>query len=580
MNEHGGVVTFFIFLFLTTIVLLQVYSMVQSDRFYRALDCLDAMFEDTRSVHNTKDRPGTVAESDEGYPGDQGDWLVWAFRVEPKTLNQFSADSDVYSRWITVPYIFEPLLVYDFDDLTMRPWLAESRGISDDGLEITFQLRDDVFFSDGRPVTADDVLFTYETAINPEIGAAGVAGLYVNVEKVIKVDGRVVKFVMKRPYFKALEDLSFWDFRVLPKHIYEFSDAEEFNKRVSNPVGSGPFVFEKWIVGQTIVLRRNDNYWGCKPRLKKIAYKFILNPVAAVQALRSHEVDIIIPEPEQFADLARDEQFSREFYCLSYWNPGVPFYYIDWNQSTVFFKDKRVRRAMTHITNREQIVDSLLEACGRTITGPFYVNGPQNDPDIEPWSYNLERAKELLDEAGWIDRNGDCLREKDGTAFRFKLIYSNSYALYDRLAKLLKDEMARVGVEVVPEPCEWSILMGRLNDRKFEANMAGWAGGILEDPYRLWHSSQIGNRGLNYVGFVSPEADAIIEKVRCSLNENKRHRLCRWLHRILHEQQPYTFLFTRPTFRLLDKRFKNVNIYKLGLRYWEWYVPKEQQRYK
>jgi len=588
MNSRGGVIRFFLFLFLSVIVLLQILSMVQSDRFYRALNQLDEILKGGGSMRGEINEPNAISEGDKEYPGvdstgspqDEGDWLVWAFRVEPKTLNQLSVDSDIYSRWITVPYIFEPLLVYDFDDLTMKPWLAEDYEISDDGLEITFWLRDDIYFSDGVPVTADDVIFTYETAVNPEVDAANVASLYVDVEKVIRVDNRVVKFRMKRPYFKALENLCFWDFGILPKHIYKFDNARRFNERVSDPVGSGPYVFEKWDVGREVVLRRNESYWGSKPKLRKIVYKFIPNSVACVQALRSHEVDLMIPESEQFSDLAADEEFNKEFYSLSYWNPGVPFYYIGWNQDTVFFSDRRVRLAMTHIVNREQIVSHLLKGYGQRITGPFFIKGSQNDPSVEPWPYDLEKARRLLDEAGWIDTDGDGLRDKNGVPFRFKVMYSSENALYKRLVKLLKDEAAKVGVEVVPDPYEWSVLVPRLSDREFDATIMGWGGDVLEDFYQIFHSSQIGNRGANYVGFNNPQADTLLEQIRRTLDETKRIELCHQLHRILHEEQPYTFLFTRPTFRFLDRRFENVKIHELGLKYWEWYVPEAEQRYK
>jgi peptide/nickel transport system substrate-binding protein len=580
MNGRGGVVTFFLFLLLSIIVVLQIHSMVQSDRFYERLNRLDETFERVGSIGGGKVRAERAAVLDEEYAGDEGDWLIWAFRVEPKTLNQFSADNDIYSRWITVPYIFEPLLVYDFDDLTMEPWLAESYEISSDGLEITFHLRDDVYFSDGVPVTADDVVFTYETAVNPAVDAANVASLYVDVEKVVKVGERVVKFFMERPYFKALENLCFWDFGILPKHIYEFGDAEEFNRRVSNPVGSGPFVFEKWDTGREVVLRRNEHYWGRKPKLKKIIYKFIRNPVACVQALRSHEVDLIIPEPEQFADLVDDEEFKRDFCCLAYWNPGVPFYYLGWNQDTVFFSDRRVRRAMTHIVNRKQIVSHLLKGQGQEISGPFFVKGTGSDPNIKAWPYDLDRARQLLDEAGWVDSDGDGLRDKEGVPFKFKFMYAGENALYNRLGKLLKDEAAKVGVEVIPDPYEWSVLIPRLSDREFEAIVMGWGGDVLEDFYQIFHSSQIGNRGANYVGFSNTGADALLEEIKRTMDKAERDKLCHRFHRILHEEQPYTFLFTRPTFRLVDKRFKNVNIYRLGPKYWEWYVPKSEQRYK
>jgi peptide/nickel transport system substrate-binding protein len=510
---------------------------------------------------------------------DEGDWLVWASRIEPKTLNPIIAENDVYCRWITRGNIFEPLLVYDFDTLKLKPWLAKSYNVSDDGLEITFQLKDNIHFSDGAPVTADDVIFTYQTITNPDIDAANIASQYVNVDRVICVDQRAVKFIMKRPYFKALQILSFWDVGILPKHIYQFNSAAQFNKRISNPVGSGPYAFQKWDTGREIVLSRNENYWGDKPKLKKIIYKFITNPLACIQVLRSHEADIIIPEPEQFANFVKDQKFLEEFYCLSYWNPGVPFFYIGWNMDTPFFCDQRVRLAMTHIINRKLIIQHLLDGNGYVITGPFYAKGSQNDPNVEPWPFDTSKAEELLDKAGWIDSNGDGLRDKDGTVFRFRFMYSSDSALYSQLARFLKDEAAKVGIVVVPDPLEWSVILSRLTNRQFEAYVASWAGEIIEDPYKLFHSSQIGT-SCNYVGFRNPKADAIIEQYNRTIEDSERSQLCHQLHRILHEEQPYTFLFTRPSFRFIDRRFKNVTIHKLGVNFLEWYVPRDAQRYK
>jgi len=578
MRQRGGIVAFLLFL-LSIIILLQVRAMIQTSQFQKGLDRFEQVLRDSPVTSGPRTSPAERTTCDE-QPGDEGDWLVWAFRVEPRTLNQYSVEKDIYSRWITVPYICEPLLVYNYDTLEMEPWLAERYEISDDGLEITFYLRDDIYFSDGVPVTADDVLFTYQTAIDPRIDAADVASLFVEVAGAERLSSRVIKFRMKRPYFKALEIVSFWDFGILPKHVYEYDDPKEFNSRVSDPVGSGPFLFEKWQTGRQVVLRRNENYWGPKPKLRKIVYKFITNATAAIQALRSHKVDIVIPEPDQFAELADDKQFNKEFMCLSYWNPGVPFYYIGWNQNRVFFSDKRVRRAMTLIVDRERIVSELLKGHGRVTSGPFFIEGNGNDPNIKPWPYDPARAEQLLTEAGWIDSDGDGVRDKDGVPFRFEFMYSADSALYRRLAKFIKDEAARVGIEVVPAPFEWSVVISRVIDRDFDAMVMGWGGDVLEDFYQIFHSSQIANRGSNYVGFENPQADAILEQIRRTFDKAERDHLCHRFHRILHEEQPYTFLFTRPTFRLVDRRFRNVKIYKLGPKYWQWYVPRELQRYK
>jgi peptide/nickel transport system substrate-binding protein len=576
MSHRTNAAGFFLFVLLALIICFQILSMLRSDRLYIALNKIEDVIEGSASRSSADAEANLVSQ----YPGEDGDWLVWAFRVEPKTLNQLSVDNDIYSRWITVLNIFEPLMVYDFDEIKLKPRLAESCELSDDGLEITFRLRDDIHFSDGVPITADDVVFTYQTVTDPNIDAANLANMYVDVNRVEKVSDRIVKFYMKRPYFKALEVLSFWDIGIYPKHIYEYKDAKQFNRRVSDPVGSGPYIFERWDVGRQIVLRRNENYWGPKPRIKKVIYKFVTNPIAAAQALKSHQVDLIIPEPDQFADLVKDIEFNNEFNCLDYWSPGDPFYYIGWNEDTPFFSDVRVRLAMTLSIDREQVVSELLKGYGEIVSGPFYIKGTQNDAAIKPWPYDPEMAKKMLDEAGWIDRDGDGIRDKNGVPFRFKFLYSVESDIYTRLASLLKDELAKVGVEFVPDPYEWSVLIPKLSDRQFEAMVMGWGGDIVEDHYQIFHSSQVGNRGSNYVGFRNTEADALMEQIRVTIDPAESDALCHHLHRIIHEQQPYTFLFTRPTFRAVDKRFENVNIHKQGLNYLEWYVPKEKQRYK
>jgi peptide/nickel transport system substrate-binding protein len=137
-----------------------------------------------------------------------------------------------------------------------------------------------------------------------------------------------------------------------------------------------------------------------------------------------------------------------------------------------------------------------------------------------------------------------------------------------------------VGIDLSPDPYEWSVFSERLNTRAFEAVTLAWGGTVQDDPYQIWHSSQIGNRGSNYVGFRNAKADAIIEEARTTRDEDKRNELYHQLDRILHEEQPYTFVFTRPWLELLDNRFENVVVHKLGLNPHEWYVPKDKQRYK
>jgi peptide/nickel transport system substrate-binding protein len=582
--NNKGLVTFLLFILLLGMIGLQILTMIQSDRLYERLNRLMDLTSSRQS--STQNQPVTTGseksstKTEDKYPGDQGDWLVSNISGEPRTLNPISVDFDMSARSVCSRQIFETLFYYDldFDGVKFKPVLAESLKVSDDGLEMTVKLKDKIWFSDGVPITADDVLFTYQTTMDPRIDSADLRNYYSNVKEVVKIDDKTVKFVFNELYWKTLESVAIFD--VIPKHIYQYTDANEFNKRVSNPVGSGPYIFERWDVAQQIVLKRNENYWGEKPKIDKLVFKIITNHIAALQALRSKSIDMLDPIPEQFDTMSKDEEFKKEFNLFSYWQPSGGYRYIGWNEEKPFFKDKKVRMAMTQALDRESIVKFILKDRAVVVSGPFYVYGKQNDPNIKPWPFDLTKAAQLLDEAGWKDHDGDGVRDKDGIPFKFKLSYPTSSPTAEAASKIFKDDAAKIGVEITPDPVEWSIYLERLNASNFDACMAGWGGTIESDPYQIFHSSQIENRGSNRVAFNNKEADALIEKSRKTLDENKRYELYHQLHKLLHEEQPYTFMYSTPSFVFVDKRFENVKIHKLGVDTLEWYVPKDKQRYK
>jgi len=575
MNGRSPIFTFFLFAFLIVLIVLQFLSMMQSDRLYERLNDVVRVVERS-GVRGTSGQ--TATGSGERYPGDEGDWLVRCLSTEASTLYAILESASWSSRWIVSDNIFESMIRYKPDAFEYEGHLAEEFSISEDGLEIYFKLRDDIHFSDGVPITTDDVIFTFETITNPEVDCHSYANYFRDVERYEKINSREIKFYMKRVYFQSLGYLG--GIAIHPKHIYEFEDPKEFNALRTNPIGSGPYVFEKWDVGSKVVLNRNENYWGKKPNIKKRVFKFITNDIAALQSLESGEVDYLRPLPDQFAEKSKDEQFTKRFHCLSYWaasNTG--YFWIGWNQKLPFFADKKVRQAMTHMIDREGIRDHILRSPEAQIpTGPFYIFGPQSNKDIKPWPYDPDRAADLLDEAGWVDTNGDGIRDKDGVNFSFKYMIVAGTPLHQKVVKLVKDSAARVGIEVVPDPFEWSIFSQRVQDGKFDAVNMAWGGSVESDPYQIWHSSQI-DKGSNYVGFNVPEADRLIEKARMTLDKDKRNALYHKFHSIIHDEQPYTFVYTRPEQGFLEKRFENVIIHKLGVDEFEWYVPREKQRY-
>ncbi|HXG30541.1 MAG TPA: ABC transporter substrate-binding protein, partial [Thermodesulfobacteriota bacterium] len=278
----------------------------------------------------------------------------------------------------------------------------------------------------------------------------------------------------------------------------------------------------------------------------------------------------------QWARQTSSEAFKKNYDKLGYFTPN--YSYIGWNMARPYFSDRRVRTAMTHLVNRESILKEILYNLGEVVTNPFYINSPEYDRSIKPYPYDPEKAKMLLEEAGWVDHDGDGIRDKDGVDFRFEFLIPAGSDTGEKIATILKEELDRVGIDMQIRKTEWAVFTTRLNERRFDAVTLAWSMGVESDPYQIWHSSQA-ERGSNFVGFKNVEADRLIEEARTEFDRKKRIELYRRFSRIVHEEQPYTFLFCRKSTVALHKRFKGVKVYPLGLDPLEWFVPLPLQRY-
>jgi peptide/nickel transport system substrate-binding protein len=206
-----------------------------------------------------------------------------------------------------------------------------------------------------------------------------------------------------------------------------------------------------------------------------------------------------------------------------------------------------------------------------------------------PRSRPARSSRALLEQAGFKDRNGDGVIEgPDGKPLRFKLSYSSQIKLYERAVFLMKDGLAKAGIAVEPDPQDWPIIQKKLTNRDYDAITLKWGGGSIEgDITQMFHSSQIKDNGDNFLSYVNPELDQAIDEAKGTVDPVKRMPLWRKCHRILHEDQPYTFMFNQQYLYFFDKRIKNVQKAKLGLNYWQynvmpipWYVPGPMQKYK
>ena len=500
-----------------------------------------------------------------------GDTLVRRLGAEPSTLNPIlSTDafaSEIFSN------IGESLLTRDYTTLDLTPELAESWEVSPDHLEYVFRLRKDVFWHDGIPFTAEDVRFSYERVLDPSVDAAHLRNYYQDVSRLEVIDPYTVRFVYRKPYFRALEICG--SLPLVPEHVYREGD---FNNHPMNrtPLGTGPYRFQSWRTGKEIVLQRNPRYWGKPVFVDRIAFRLITDSTVSLQVLKKREMDWMGLTPLQWVRQTGSERFNQNFAKMKFYEPY--YSYIGWNSKRPFFQDRRVRTALTHLVDRRKILDRLLFGMGVVVSGTFYVNSPEYNHFIEPLPYDPQRARQLLSEAGWVDRDGDGILDRDGAPFHFEFLISSGSSFADQLATMLKEDLFRVGIVLEIRKLEWAVFIQQIQDRKFDAVTLGWSLSVESDPYQLWHSTQA-QSGSNFVGFRNEEADRIIEDARVTFEREKRIALYHRFHEILHEEQPYTFLFCTESLVALDRRFRNVRIYPLGLFPREWFVPVVLQRY-
>jgi len=239
-----------------------------------------------------------------------------------------------------------------------------------------------------------------------------------------------------------------------------------------------------------------------------------------------------------------------------------------------------VRRAMTLMLDRETIRQTIFEGLAQSVPAGFLPGTPSCNPAIQPLPFDPIAAVALLDEAGWKDTNGDGIRDKDGVPFRFEILLVNESPESEQTATFLKEELARAGVELNIRALEWAVMTERVQKFDFDAYMLGWSMDPFPDAYQLWHSSQA-EAGSNYVGFKNAEADELILKARETFDSVERNKIFFRFQEIMHEEQPYTFMFSPAVLLALDKRVHNTVVYPLlrNRPRFEWFVPAELQKY-
>jgi peptide/nickel transport system substrate-binding protein len=516
----------------------------------------------------------------------RGDWTVQNFAQAVPTLNPLLSQ-DLYATMIQAKVI-ESLGTYDYDTLQMTPLLAKSWKVAPDGLSATVQLRDGVVFSDGHPMTADDVIFTYDITMDPNVTDGRQREYLKWVTRCEKTGPLEVKFTLAKFYEAFTRAL---EISIYPKHLFEKYTKAQVRENVALCMGTGPYRLpdpEKYTPGQTIELVRNERYWGEPGPWERIVYRIIEKESTELVSFRNREIDGMAPVPDQHVEMLKDKELLKTKQHHEYDSVRLGYSYIAWNEKRkgvpTVFADKRVRQAMTMLIDRNRLLGELYFNLGTICTGPFHQDSDQYDHSIKPWPYDVDRAiKQLLD-AGFTRDAGGALVQPDGKPFEPELTYPAGSDFYEKVVIFMRDNLARAGITLRLRPQKWPLMLKSLDEKDFDAITLRWSGALEEDPEQAFHTRTIAD-GDNRNSYSNPELDKLIDEAHVTLDRDERMKIWRRCHQIFHEDQPYTFLIRSYAIGWFDNRIRNIiKVPRIGLNavsIWpnpiEWYVPKELQ---
>jgi peptide/nickel transport system substrate-binding protein len=450
---------------------------------------------------------------------------------------------------------------------------------SEDHLYDKFVIRDDLTWSDGKPVTSHDFAFTFKAIMTKDVIAPAVRTGPDELRAVIAYDDHTLVVFHKASLATNDGNMQFY---ALPKHIYEktipedplLSRSKEHSRLEDHPVVAGPYELAKRVRGDEFVVRRREGYYmhegkqvRDKPFLKEVRIKFIEDFNTALLALVQGDIEEMMLRAEQWDTQTSDAKFYKRNTKVT--QPEWTEFHFTWNVKAPFFSDPKVRWAMTYAVDYDELIGTLCYDLYEQSRGNFHPDSwmfPKDAPQTV--TQDLDRAQELLAEAGWEDSDGDGIIDKeiDGRRVPFEftmLTYQSENGI--STATLMKENLDLLGIVCNVKPTEFTVLQQKLLDHEFEASMGGWGAG--KDPAtnaNIFGSGQ----GRNYGNYSNPEVDELFEQGKHEFDPEKRAEIYGKIHMKLWEDQPYTWLFYRAGFYAFSKKLRGYNLSPWGPYYY------------
>lgn len=499
----------------------------------------------------------------------EGGRLILASIGEPSNLISYLA-TDSASHEISA-MLYVSLLEYD-KDFNVVKLAAEEYSIEEDGKLFRFKLREDIYWQDGTQLTADDVTFTYELIIDPNTPTA-YAGDFLAISEYKQTGKFTFEARYEQPYARSIIT---WMHDILPKHILEGQNiiTTDFAR---NPIGAGPYKLKTWNSGSSIILEANPYYADGKPYIDELIYRIIPDTSTIFLEAKAKQVDFLGLTPQQYLFQTTgsewDEMWSKYKY-LSW-----AYTYVGFNLRNRLFESKTVRQALSLATDREMIIKGALLGLGESTIGPYKPDTWVYNTDIIPHEYNLEKAKQMLAEEGWTPGK-DGILIKDDMRFAFTVLVNQGNEERTKVAIILQQNWQKLGVEISIRTVEWAAFINEfVHKGRYDAVILGW--NILDDPdlFNVWHSSSAKENGLNFVYYKNTELDELLEKGRSMVDRDARKIVYDEVQEILHEDQPYIFLYVPYSLPMVQSRFQGIEPASTGITYNmdKWWIPTSLQ---
>jgi len=492
-----------------------------------------------------------------GTPPAPKNTVVIGVLSDIQSWNPFLAD-DLFSEEV-LSLVYPSLAIEQVDyqqhPPSFAPSLAESWEWSEDRLALTFHLRQDAVWSDGVSVTSDDLVFSFQTQNAPEVAWAWM-GITDSVQRVEALDDHTVRYHFSRDYPYQLMDIN--DGLIVPAHLwrgipYQRWQETDWRKLV---VSAGPFVPATHTPQQEIVLDRNPKYFvPDRPRLERVIFRVVPSKTSLLTQLLAGGIDFLNFVPPAEADRVRaDSRLELVTY------PDRSYTHICWNLDRALFTDRRVRRALSMAIDRKTLIDVVFEGFARPSLGPVLSSMWAFNHNLEPPSFDHERARRLLAEAGWTDSDKDGVLDREGTVFEFELMAPSENEVRQDICLMIERDLAAIGVRVVPRFVEWGAMQAAMDDGSFDALVNRWEEPTQVDLGEIWHSSPPGAPTLNFGRYANPEVDRLLEEVSAIADFAAQKALLDRIQELIVADQPYTFLVENTRLSGLNSRVHGADI--------------------